>query len=231
MLWAWLFACYQLGYNPLELLGQLRERIYKIEYNNFNEFPVKKLAGVYLLSAFYQVVGTTLFLGLFIVTIFINPFRPTQPISLNRVITIAWIVAFFFFAGLQQLHRFDAFDSEIHQFAGKTTPKRIESIMGKPFTFAYNCSRALKKGLRVYKRSGVDVSKDPHMTYLRNLAYYFYPKISLRFEKEGPVDGILYYLVDDVDKFIPEDHAVACANEDRSFVLSVSKDKWNEYVY
>jgi hypothetical protein len=204
--------------------------IFISHYSNFNSFQPGTVDGKNIVTSFELLALSAILTCVFIFTFFINVMMPRWRLSATKVLTISWLMAFAVFSLLVQLKRAQALGDYQKQFAPLKLEERIESIMGMPYVFARNCSAKLKKPLNIEFVSGVPPTKDPYMTYQRGMSYYFYPKVSVRVPWKGERDGKLYFYKGNVLKEIPPDQRIACQSRDFNYVLTVRKDKFEEYV-
>ena len=68
-----------------------------------------------------------------------------------------------------------------------------------------------------------DLSQSPYMFHHRVLSYFFYPKLSLRFDNQTPKDVLFFYYKKNPLEYLPENYRILLKTEDDSFILAVKE--------
>ena len=68
-----------------------------------------------------------------------------------------------------------------------------------------------------------DLSQSPYMFHHRVLSYFFYPKLSLRFDNQTPKDVLFFYYKKNPLEHLPENYRILLKTEDDSFILAVKE--------
>ena len=217
-------------FDPAEMFKAAVDNIFIVHYTNFNAFQTGSIEGANIVTSFELLALAALIITVFIFAFFLNVLMPRWRLATLKALTVSWLMAFIVFSCLVQIKRAQALGDFQKQFASLKPEERIANLIGMPYVFADQCGQKLKKELNIEYISGVPPTKDPYMTQQRGLSYYFYPKVSVRIPRDGERVGNLYFYKQDALRLIPQDHKIACQSKDLNFILTVRKDKYDEYV-
>jgi len=146
-----------------------------------------------------------------------------QNISFLQIAPFTLIIGLLLFSAVQQFHRFDFFNYEKDKFGGKTTHEKNLIFFGDIYNIAQIIQETLKHRHRGELVTDYDLLRDPYMIHHRALSYFFYPKVSLRFDNQTQKDILFLFFKNNPLEYIPENYKTFYATNDKNFVLAIEK--------
>ena len=155
--------------------------------------------------------------------IFIYSPNQKQNISFFQIIPLTLIAGLLVFSTAQQFHRYDFFKYEKNMFGGKTIHEKNLAHFGGLYQFPHIIQEALKHQHQGTLITDYNLSQSPYMSHHRALSYFFYPKVSLRFDNQTPKDILFLYFKKNPLQHIPENYEILLATDDKSYILAIGK--------
>ncbi len=215
---AWMSQIFNLSLS--ELIVQFKNCLY---YPNMNKFIIGEIGDKNVLMLFYWFLFfTTLLLGIYYMLFIYSPDKK-QSILFSQIVPLTFIAGLLIFSVPQQFHRYDNFIKEKGLFGGKTVDEKSLAWFGGFYQFPQIVQNALKSRHQGEFITDRDLSKSPYMFHHRILSYFFYPKVSLRFDNQTPKDVLFLYDKENPLNHIPENYEILFAADDKSFVFAVER--------
>lgn len=202
------------------LMDQIKNKSYFPHYNGFH---VGMIAGSNMLQVYYNFLLTFLVVTLFVHGV-LSIKKSTRPAaSPLQIVTIIGLTGLILLAGIQQIRRGEAWDKEASTFGGKTTGQKNLIMFGELYAFSQVCRQKVSGRHQAELLTDLDIDQDPFMFAHRVLAYYLYPKLSIRFHNRRPKNFLILFYKKNPLSAIPADYMILTATEDKNYVLAGRK--------
>jgi hypothetical protein len=172
---------------------------------------------------FYWFLAFAVFIiGIYFMLFIYSP-KENQKISISQIIPLTLMGGLLIFSIAQQFHRHDFFTYEKNTFGGKTVNEKYMIQFGGLYQFPQMVQEVLK-----YRHQGefitdYDLSQSPYMFHHRLISYFFYPKVSLRYDNQTPIDTLFLFSKENPLEHIPENYSILLASDDKSFIFAIKK--------
>src|SRR3989338_155818 len=203
-----------------DLLKQMKNETY---FPHYNGFYAGKIAGDNILELYYHFLLTFLVVTLFVHGILSIKNKWKLPASPLYIVTVVGLAGLFLMTGLQQVRRREAWDKEAFLFEDKTVEQKNLLVFGQLYAFSRICQQALPGRHQAELITDLDLRKEPFMFAHRILAYYLYPKLSIRFQNNHPKDCLILFYKTNPLSAIPADYRILMATEDQNYILAIRK--------
>lgn len=216
----WALAAQMLDLSLPELTRHYKNMLF---YPNMNLFVVGEIDGHNVLTLFYYFLAFVLLMTGGYFMLFIYDPHKTPTISFQQTISAAGLTCLLIFSGIQQMHRTDYFRHEQASFKQKSPADKYAEVFGGLYTFSQTSQDLLVGRHQGDMLTDFNLSDSPYMFHHRALSYFFYPKLSMRFDNQTPKDVLFLYHKTNPFDHVPENYKILLKSDDDSFILAVKE--------
>ena len=190
---------------------------------HYNIFYVGNIVNINVLTFFYTFLFLTILITIIIFKFFTDQKNNRRNLSLSQIITTTGIIGLLFLASVQQTQRVEYFINEKNKISGMSTDEKIANLFGWKYQFPNFCQKILDEPHQGRFITDFDISIDPYMFHQRIMAYYLYPKLSMKFDNKSPADCLILYSNKNLLDKVPENYEVLASMANARYILAIKK--------